>query len=168
MDAIAILGWIAATRAQTGKKVEVILFGHSIGAGVASFAAASNTSSDLKIIGLILETPFTSVADMLRILYPRRWLPYYYLTPFLRSSWDLRQYLSQIARQPQRPRIMIVQAESDEIVNKEMAPEIKDIAVRNKFTVDFFTVRGALHFECMGHGGFPEWVSVFVANCMNR
>jgi len=145
-----------------------VLYGHSIGAGVASFAASRCTNPDLNLIGLILETPFTSVADMLRTLYPQRWLPYHYLSPFLRSSWDIREYIPLIANRPKKPRVMIVQAENDEIVNEKMAPDIKDLAVRNNMAVDFYTVKGALHFECMSSRGFPEWVSTFIASGLDR
>ena len=162
---MAILDWISST-CKSGKPINLILYGHSVGAGVAAFAAACSTNTDLRIIGLILETPFTSVADMLRTLYPQKWLPYYYLTPFLRSSWDMREYTTQISRRSDPPRIMIVQAENDEIVNEKMAPEIRDLAIRNNLEVDHYTVRGALHFECMGHKEFHSWVSAFIARCM--
>jgi uncharacterized protein len=115
-DAIAVLEWIR-TRSPD-RNVNVILYGHSIEAAVACFAAANNPHPTLKIKGVVLETPFTSVSDMLRTLYPHRWLPYYYLSPFLRSSWNIKQYLSQISTQEERPRLMIVQAENDEIVGK--------------------------------------------------
>jgi uncharacterized protein len=110
------------------KEVNVILYGHSIGAGVACFAAANNSHPNLKVRGIILETPFTSVSDMLRTLYPQKWLPYHYLSPFLRSSWNIKDYISQITTKKDMPRIMIVQTENDEIVGKWMAPEIQNLA----------------------------------------
>jgi len=164
-DAIAILEWIS--KRHLNREVNVILYGHSIGAGVACFAAANNQNSNLKIRGVLLETPFTSVSDMLRTLYPQKWLPYHYMSPFLRSSWNIRDYLSQISNKGEKPRIMIVQAENDEVVDKRMAPEIQNMANQKGFTVDYFTVPGALHFECMGYRGFPGWVSTFVARCIS-
>jgi len=152
---------------HAGQEVNVVLYGHSLGAGVACFAAANNPSSNVKIRGIILETPFTSVRGMLQTLYPQKWLPYYYLSPFLRSSWNIKEYLSQISIKEDKPRIMIVQAENDEIVDKNMAPEIRKIAIQSKFDVDYFTAKGALHFECMGHRDFPGWVGAFVARCLN-
>lgn len=152
----------------SGRKVDVILYGHSLGAGVACFAAANNTNSNVNIVGIILETPFTSASDMLRTLYPQKWLPYHYLGPFLRSSWNIREYLAQISQKNMRPRIMIVQAENDEVVDKSMAPEIRDIATQLNLPVDFFIVKGALHFECMSYREFPGWVSTFVENSVSR
>lgn len=48
-DAIAVLEWIR-TRSPD-RNVNVILYGHSIGAGVACFAAANNPHPTLKIKG---------------------------------------------------------------------------------------------------------------------
>ena len=63
---------------------------------------------------------------------------------------------------------MIVQAENDEIVEKWMAPDIQDIAVKKGLAVDFFNAKGALHFECMSNREFPGWVSSFVARCLSK
>lgn len=134
---------------------------------MACFAAAYNSHPNLKVRGIILETPFTSVSDMLRTLYPQKWLPYYYLSPFLRSSWNIKDYLSQITTKENKPRIMIVQAENDEIVGKWMAPEIQNLATEKGLLVDSFTAKGALHFECMSNRDFPGWVSSFVARCVS-
>jgi uncharacterized protein len=161
-----VLEWIESQ--HPGRNVDVILYGHSIGAGVACFAAANNPSSNVHIAGIILETPFTSVSEMLRSLYPQKWLPYHYLSPFLRSSWNIREYLTLISQKTERPRIMIVQAEKDEIVDNTMAPEIRDIARTLDMQVDFFTAKGALHFECMSYREFPGWVSTFIEDSVER
>lgn len=76
-----------------------MLWGQSLGAGVAATAAATASAEardaegtskekEIEIQGLILETPFTSVRSMLSTLYPQKWLPYRYLGPFLRNHWD--------------------------------------------------------------------------------
>jgi len=165
-DAISVLEWMS--KRYPDQTIDVVLYGHSLGAGVACFAAANNSNPNVKIKGIILETPFTSVSDMLRGLYPQKWLPYRYLTPFLRSSWNIKEYLSQISVNQDKPRIMIVQAENDEIVESWMAPEIQKEATRNGLLVDFFSVKDALHFECMSYSGFPGWVSTFIVNCLGK
>jgi hypothetical protein len=59
----------------SGKNVDVIFHGHSIGAGVAFYATAHHSPTrNVYIRGIILETPFTSVADMLVTLYPHKLL----------------------------------------------------------------------------------------------
>jgi uncharacterized protein len=115
-DTIAVLEWIR--NLHSDRDVNVIPYGHSIGAGMACFAATNNSHPNLKVRGIILETPFTSISDMLRAVYPQKWLPYHYLSPFLRSSWNIKHYLSQIVTKEEKPRIMIVQTEYDEIVGK--------------------------------------------------
>ena len=103
---------------------------------------------------------------MLRTLYPHKWLPYHYLSPFLRSSWNIKDYLTQISCKDDKPRIMIIQAENDEIVEKWMAPEIQNVATQRGMSVDFFMAKGALHFESMSFREFPGWISSFVARCL--
>ena len=164
-DAIAVLEWIR--NRSSDRNVNVILYGHSIGAGVACFAAANNPHPNLKIRGIVLETPFTSVSDMLRTLYPHKWLPYYYLSPFLRSSWNIKDYLITNIHQGRKTPLMIVQAENDEIVEKWMAPEIQKLATEKGMSVDFFVAKGALHFESMSFREFPGWISSFVARCVS-
>ena len=135
---------------------------------MACFAAANNPHPNLKIKGIVLETPFTSVSDMLRTLYPRKWLPYHYLSPFLRGSWNIKDYLTQISTREEKPRLMIIQAENDEIVEKWMAPEIQNVATQRGMSVDFLVAKGALHFESMTFREFPGRISSFVARCLNE
>lgn len=85
--------------------VEIVLWGQSIGAGIASTAAASyfqlpddiSPGTKAPITGLIMETPFTSIKNMLIGLYPQKWLPYRYLWPFLWNHWDSELALRSIA-----------------------------------------------------------------------
>ncbi|KAI9837065.1 MAG: hypothetical protein M1819_000714 [Sarea resinae] len=125
LDAAAALEWVNRTYNpidNTGEDVRVVMWGQSIGAGVAttttaqylrrpheaSSSASSNPGSVLQaksparkanfdISALILETPFTSIRSMLVALYPQKWLPYRYLWPFLRSWWDSERALREIA-----------------------------------------------------------------------
>lgn len=57
----------------------LILWGQSLGAGVACSAARPHSD-------LLLETPFVNVRAMLLALYPQKWLPYRYLGPFFTES----------------------------------------------------------------------------------
>jgi pimeloyl-ACP methyl ester carboxylesterase len=164
-DALAVLEWLR--NRSPDQDLNVVLLGHSLGAGVACYTAANNPYSNVKIRGVILETPFTSVPDMFRTLYPQKWLPYYYLTPFLRSSWSVKEYMEKLSRRESKPRLMIVQAENDEIVEDWMAPKIRKMAAEQGFTVDFVQARGALHFECITTREFPGWVNAFVQRCLN-
>ncbi|KAI0299670.1 Alpha/Beta hydrolase protein [Multifurca ochricompacta] len=79
-------------------KSRLTIYGHSLGASIA-LCLLSNPgpgpgsppiSIPATVHGLVLENAFTSVPDMLRALYPNRWLPYQYLGPFVRDRWDAR------------------------------------------------------------------------------
>lgn len=117
LDAQAALSWVSQHYTSAVTNTQVILWGQSIGAGVATTALAtwqdrrrssgSNNSNSkqvetspnsLPVTGLLLETPFTSLRAMLISLYPQKFLPYRYLGPFLMSTWDSVDALSRIGR----------------------------------------------------------------------
>ncbi|OCH87960.1 hypothetical protein OBBRIDRAFT_795700 [Obba rivulosa] len=67
----------------------VILYGHSLGGAIAVCLAARLRGADFpNVRGLVLENPFASIPGMVEALYPQRWLPYRYLTPFAFDRWD--------------------------------------------------------------------------------
>jgi uncharacterized protein len=76
----------------------------------------------------VLENAFTSIPDMLRALYPQRWLPYRYLGPFVRDQWDARAAAAAhtfprgLAR-----RAMVLVSERDEVVPPAMGREIFEV-----------------------------------------
>ncbi|KAH7319027.1 alpha/beta superfamily hydrolase-like protein [Rhexocercosporidium sp. MPI-PUGE-AT-0058] len=99
MDAAASLDWIRDDFLQNGGNnanfIPIVIWGQSIGAGVATNLAAqvhlfrrSESEPCLSLQTLILETPFISVRAMLETLYPQRWLPYRHLWPFLWNHLD--------------------------------------------------------------------------------
>lgn len=157
----------------------VILYGHSLGGAVAVCLCDSlsgdrgteiqNVSSvpiaqrdDLRrVAGLVLENPFSSVPDMVCALYPQRWLPYHYLSPFVFDKWDARRalvhaalpdskqetVLSRLARD-----MMVLVSEKDEMVPPAMGLSLLEASKalrtencqnRQLGTLEF--VHGALH-----------------------
>jgi pimeloyl-ACP methyl ester carboxylesterase len=113
MDAQAFLNWVAETHATPNTDLEISLWGHSLGATVASKATAtylsrreagssssSETSSDRPlppISRLVLEAPISSIKDMLIALYPQKWLPYRYMWPFSWNTWDIMATMREMA-----------------------------------------------------------------------
>lgn len=99
---------------NTGKlDPSVVLYGHSLGATVAIHVIASlanglhpisTLKSNLTLLrnvqGLILENPFTSISDMVRVLYGGgawgKWMPYQYLARFVWDKWDVRSCLEEL------------------------------------------------------------------------
>ncbi|MCJ1463257.1 Alpha/beta hydrolase domain-containing protein 13 [Pseudocyphellaria aurata] len=166
LDAEAILAHAARTYPPSAH-TRFVLYGHSLGASVALTAAAnahsippppisSPTSSippSPPIHGLILETPFLSVRAMLATMYPQKWLPYHYLSPFLRNHWDGPAALRRLVARPSRPlplsppsgassrpssppsnpssppAILILQAGRDELVPPHHAHELESLCL---------------------------------------
>lgn len=160
-DATAALHWILQRYASV-KHLKIVLWGQSIGAGVATNAAAeyleksadaSADSSQRRIIdGMVLETPFTSVREVLLAFYPQKWLPYRYLTPFLRSHWDSEEALRRIAhaaRGDRKPKTLILEAGKDEVVPHGQAERIEQLCKSLDLDVERKTITGALHTELM-------------------
>ncbi|KAI9806470.1 MAG: hypothetical protein M1833_003657 [Piccolia ochrophora] len=186
-DAGAALRWVSLRYAEDDDDVKVVLWGQSVGAGIATTAAVQSlrirnrhgalTSGLGKghdvpgIHGMILETPFTSLRDMLVAIYPQRWLPYRYLGSFLRNWWDSRAALRQLShvaaedgsRSPP-PTILLLRAEQDELVPHENAAELKSVCEQLGFPVKLVTVRGALHNDVMirsqGRNAVTEFLSM--------
>ena len=94
---------------------------------------------------------------MLLTLYPQRWLPYRYLSPFLRNHWDSLHALEHLSSSPSSPgsaknlEILILSAGADELVpashSLELEQRAKQLGMRNVRRVE---VKGALHNEVMG------------------
>ena len=151
LDAAAALSWIADNYPQAS----IMLWGQSIGAGVATMAAVeypaiARSSTVMPFIdALILETPFTSIGDMLTALYPQKWLPYRYLHPFLWSHWDSREALQIISQRPKKPKVLILAGERDEVVPAEHAGQLETVCRDGQIPVTHLTIQGALHHEVL-------------------
>ena len=154
LDAEAALDWVL--QRYEAKDTKVVLWGQSIGAGVASLAAARLLRKDpskFKLVqGLLLETPFVGLRAMLVALYPQKWLPYRYLAPFLWSTWDSRKALGEIGAGDVNMRVMLLQAGDDEIVPDGQAAVLKSICRKHSMEVELEVIPGALHTEVMLKG----------------
>ncbi|KAI9891552.1 MAG: hypothetical protein M1814_002675 [Vezdaea aestivalis] len=162
LDADAALGWAEQRFGSSSDDVQFMIWGQSIGAGVAARAverwlqraAHRQDRSGSRITQLVLETPFTSMRDMLVAVYPQKWLPYRYLWPFLRNWWDTKRALKELsvtARQAGHspPAISIVQAGKDELVPEHHAVGLENVSRQAGLEVKRLVVNGALHTETM-------------------
>ena len=95
---------------------------------------------------------------MLLTLYPQRWLPYRYLSPFLRNHWDSLHALEHLASSSSSSsisakdlEILILSAGADELVpashSLELEQRAKQLGMQNVRRVE---VKGALHNEVVG------------------
>jgi uncharacterized protein len=173
LDAQAALSWLSQTmvsKPANPGNTKLVLWGQSIGAGVATTALASLLSQQsshrrpdpqqhpLEIHSLILETPFLSIRSMLVALYPQKFLPYRYLWPFLRSTWDSEAAVHSIARskiiqrrQQMPKKVLILQAGKDEVVPAEQSEALERICKENLdgLHVGRVMIEGALHTEIL-------------------
>ncbi len=153
MDAEAVLDWVLNER---DSQADVVLWGQSIGAGVACVSAAALLRRDpqrfKRIKGLLLETPFTDVRAMLIALYPQKFLPYRYLSPFLTSTWDSKTALEQIGDSSPDLWVTMLQAGDDEIVPNGQAAALENACRLRDIKTERFVIPGALHSDIMMKG----------------
>ncbi|KAK6430182.1 hypothetical protein LTR95_013667 [Oleoguttula sp. CCFEE 5521] len=161
LDAAATLAYVA----EKYPSAQVILWGQSIGAGVACAAAAEylTTVANVRIVGLILETPFTSVKSMLIALYPQKWLPYRYLHSFLWNHWDSGAALQRIAATDgSKPHVLLLPATRDEVVPPEEIEKLASICTEARLSTRRVDVLGALHTEATTRREGQQAVAEFV------
>ncbi|PQE15938.1 alpha beta superfamily hydrolase protein [Rutstroemia sp. NJR-2017a BVV2] len=161
-DAVATLHWVKEDLQSRANPdgCDVILWGQSIGAGVATSLAAKEDifSRQLRLQLLILETPFLGIKAMLETLYPQKWLPYRHLWPFLRNhldSWKALGDLHDRIRRTgmQEPRVFILQAGKDELVPTSHGDMLQKRCAELGLDVKRKIVESALHNEVLVRGG---------------
>ncbi|KAL2410364.1 hypothetical protein ABEF94_003099 [Exophiala dermatitidis] len=154
LDVEAALNWIF--HRYEPDKTKVIVWGQSIGAGAATIGLANlsrkSDGSLSRIAGVVLETPFVDLKAMLIALYPQKFLPYRYLSPFLLSTWDSQTALHEIAKAKPDLSILILEAGDDEIVPAGQAAILEEVCHKQGITVERKVVPGALHTEVMTKG----------------
>ncbi|KAK0930674.1 hypothetical protein LTR91_011059 [Friedmanniomyces endolithicus] len=168
LDAQAMLKWVAK---NFSSNAQLFVWGQSIGAGIASTAAAHHVTQRCtpRIAGLILETPFTSIKSMLLALYPQKWLPYRYLYPFLRNHWDSGASLRRIAESGADPvEILLMPATRDEVVPPEEIEELERICKALELRYERKNILGALHTEATSRREGQQGVAEFVRKVTNR
>ena len=161
------------------KNTAYVLWGQSIGAGVATGLVARHAEGGIAtteakgVQGMILETPFLSVKSMLLAMYPQKWLPYRYLWPFLRSWWDSEDAVRRIGgskhekatatststtttttrRRTHSLPILILSAEHDELVPPGQAEVLEKLCHEVGISdVEHVIVSGALHNDASARG----------------
>ena len=100
-------------------KNDIILYGESLGTGVATELASKN-----KFAGVILESPFTSIADSAKIYYP--YLP---VNLLLKDRYDSKNKIKKI-----NSPILIMHGKKDNIVPQKMGLELFENANNPKFS----------------------------------
>ncbi len=132
-DALAAYSYLAGTRGIRPDRL--ILFGRSLGASVAGTVASQKPAA-----GLILESPFPSIAAMARAHYG--WLPMHWL---LSGRFPLGERLARVSIP-----VLVIHGDRDDIVPIALAREVFNAAREPK---SFFVIEGADHNDTYQVGG---------------
>jgi len=149
----------------------IVIYGHSLGGSAAVCLASRLGSGEYSNVqGLILENPFASVPEMVKALYPQRWLPYHYLTPFVRDKWDAVRAASNMPQDSLLRRLskdmLVLLSEKDEVVPNWMGRSILD-ATRSEGWSSV-VIRDALHENAWEQGQWAKEIAQYVDNVCHR
>ena len=114
-DAKKTIDWL---NSRGVKNKNIILYGESLGTGIAVELGQTNQFG-----GIILESPFTSMTNAAKNIYP--WLPVKYL---LKDKYDTEKKIKNL----QIP-ILIMHGKKDNIVPFKMGKKLYDLANNPKF-----------------------------------
>jgi fermentation-respiration switch protein FrsA (DUF1100 family) len=113
----------------------LIIFGRSLGAAVAAEMAGR-----FEIRGLILETPFTSIRDMAKTVFPL--LP---IGLLLQTRYDVVEKVGRI-----KVPLLVLHGDHDDVVPYEQGKKVFAAAREPK---EFYTIKGATHNDTYIVGG---------------
>jgi fermentation-respiration switch protein FrsA (DUF1100 family) len=117
----------------------LVIFGRSLGAAV-----AAELATRVEGLALILESPFVSVPEMARAIFPL--LP---LGPFLSTQYNTLEKVRRV-----KSPVLILHGERDEIVPLEQGRKVFAAAAEPK---RFYAIRGAGHNDTYVAGGEPYY-----------
>ena len=120
---------------------DIVLYGESLGTGVAVQVAAKK-----QVSGLILDAPYTSTVDVAKICYP--YLP---SRLFMRDRYETKKSIGKV-----RAPILIVHGEQDEVVPVKMGRALAKLVTSE---VKFVTFPKAGHTDHFEYGSFDEMVN---------
>ena len=134
LDARAALAYLHSR--QDVKNEKIIFYGRSLGSAVAVELALKE-----KCCALVLETPFTSIKEMGKTLYP-----FLYISlNFLRTKYDSLSKIKDI-----KVPILIMHGDKDELVPIGHGKKLFEEANEPK---EFYTIPGAMHNDTHIVGG---------------
>jgi fermentation-respiration switch protein FrsA (DUF1100 family) len=141
-DARLAYDWL---RAQGVAADDIILYGESLGSGV-----ALKLATEVPVGGIILDAPFTSIVDVGKRIYP--YLP---VRTFLFDRYDNRSRIGNI-----RAPLLIVHGDRDELIPIEMGRELYRKAPEPK---EFAAIAGGGHNDHYLFGSYEiihVWMDV--------
>lgn len=147
-DALAAWNWLADTRRTEPR--DIIVFGRSLGGGVAARLAADLAEQGEEPGGLILESTFTSLTDMGAMRFP--WLPVRWL---IRHRYDSMRALSGV-----RTPTLFLHSPDDELVPYAMGRELYESYEGSKL---FWGLTGDHNYGFLTSPGYADGFRRFLA-----
>jgi fermentation-respiration switch protein FrsA (DUF1100 family) len=138
-DARAVMAYFQSEGVDPGR---IVLYGESLGAGVAVKMAAEHP-----VAGVVLEAPYTSIADVAQAHYwflPARWL--------VLDKWDVASRIGMVSAP-----VLVVQGEADRVIPVRFGKRVFELASEPK---------AALFHPRAGHNDlfdYPEVVERVIA-----
>jgi len=122
---------------------DIIIYGESLGSGVAVQVAASRSPG-----GLILDAPYTSIVDIAAGQYP--WLP---VRPMLRDRYESDAYIGSV-----HSPLLILHGEKDEVIPVAMGRKMYELANAPKDIVTFKSAGHADHYLYGSYDAINAWI----------
>lgn len=138
-DASAVMAYFQSEGVDPGR---IVLYGESLGAGVAVKMAAEHP-----VAGLVLEAPYTSIADVAQVHFwylPARWL--------VPDNWDVADRIGKVSAP-----VLVVHGEADRVIPVRFGRRVFELASEPK---------AALFHPRAGHNdlfAYPEVVERVIA-----
>jgi fermentation-respiration switch protein FrsA (DUF1100 family) len=129
--------------AQGVDPTDVIVYGESLGTGVAAQVAAAKT-----VGGLVLDAPYTSMVDLAALHYPYipgRW--------FMTDRYETRRHIQAVTAP-----MLIIHGEADDIIPVEMGREVYALATAPKTLKTFPGAGHADHYLFGSYDTIYAWL----------
>ena len=121
----------------------IVVYGESLGSGVATQVAAGK-----KVAGLVLDAPYTSIADLAALHYPylpARWL--------MTDRYETLRYIGKV----QAP-VLVMHGEADDIIPVEMGREVFAAANDPKEIATFPGAGHSDHYQFGSYDVIYRWL----------
>jgi hypothetical protein len=151
LDAQTAYDWLKTEKRLSPENI--ILFGRSLGGTVAAHLAGN-----AKAAGLIVESSFTSYADIAQKFYP-----YIMVRPFVKYSFDTLEYIKKV-----KCPILFVHSRSDEMIPFEFSLRLYAAGMGVKDFVEIFGGHndGFLYSGQIYRDGLADWLG-FITEARN-
>ncbi len=123
--------------------LDVIIYGESLGTGVAVQVAAEK-----RVRGVVLDAPYTSMVDLARLHHPfipGRW--------FMTDRYETRRHIAKVAAP-----LLVIHGEKDHIVPIEMGREIHALAQSPKTLRTFPAAGHDDHYKYGSYDALYAWI----------